>query len=106
MTLTIEQLWLVLATRSERESFFRLGWRSNPHLLGAVALTLVFQLLVIYLPAGQRVLRVAGLSPWELGVALAASTLGFWAIEWEKWRRRRAVGTGRAPRVRDRPVFG
>jgi magnesium-transporting ATPase (P-type) len=40
-----------LAIRSEQDSFFRLGLLSNKPFLGAILLTLVLQLAVVYIPA-------------------------------------------------------
>ena len=60
--LTLSQLGHALAVRSERESLFSQGVRSNVPLLLAVLLTLALQLAIIYLPASQRGLqdRAAG----------------------------------------------
>jgi P-type Ca2+ transporter type 2C len=89
-TLALLQLGHALAVRSERESFFTLGPRSNLLLLGAVAGTLTFQLLILYLPFLQVVFDAEPLSPVQLAVVLAASTVAFIAVEIEKWARRRA----------------
>ena len=56
--LTFAQLVHVLVIRSERESLFTLGLRSNLPLLGAVVLTVALQLAVIYLPALQSLFRI------------------------------------------------
>ena len=98
-TLAFLQLGHALAVRSERESFFRLGWRTNVPLAAAVAATVVIQLLIIYLPPLQPIFETEALSPVELAVMLAASTLAFIGVEVEKWLGRRRAGrlTGRAP---------
>ncbi len=88
-TLAFLQLGHALAVRSERESFFRLGWRTNRPLLIAVAATVAIQLAIIYLPPLQPIFETEALSPVELGVMLAASTLVFLAVEVEKWVGRR-----------------
>jgi Ca2+-transporting ATPase len=88
-TLALLQLGHALAVRSERESFFTLGARSNPLLLAAVAGTLAVQLLIVYVPVLQLVFDTEPLSPVQLGVVLAASTVAFIAVEIEKWLRRR-----------------
>ena len=79
-----------LAVRSERESFFTLGPRFNPLLLAAVAGTLTFQLLILYVPFLQVVFDAEPLSPVQLAVVLASATVAFIAVEIEKWVRRRA----------------
>jgi Ca2+-transporting ATPase len=88
-TLALLQLGHALAVRSERESFFTLGVRSNPLLLAAVAGTLAVQLLIVYVPVLQVVFDTETLSPVQLAVVLAASTVAFIAVEIEKWVRRR-----------------
>jgi Ca2+-transporting ATPase len=90
--LTLSQMGQAMSVRSDRESLFKLGLRSNQPLLGAVLLTLALQLLVIYWGPLQRVFGTEPLSLLELGVALAAATVVFWVVEIEKFfRRRRAA---------------
>ncbi|HJW12807.1 MAG TPA: HAD-IC family P-type ATPase, partial [Albitalea sp.] len=87
-TLTLAQMALVLAIRSESEPLWRLGLRSNLPLLGAVALTCALQLAIIYLPWLQPVFRTAALSAAELGLCVAAALVVMLAVEAEKaWRR-------------------
>lgn len=82
--LCFSQMGHVLAVRSGRDSFFRQGVLSNKPLAGAVALTVVLQLAIIYVPFLQPVFRTQALSSSELIVAVAASTVVFWAVEVEK----------------------
>jgi Ca2+-transporting ATPase len=88
-TLALLQLGHALAVRSERESFFTLGPRTNLFLLGAVAGTFAVQLLIVYLPVLQVVFDAEPLSLVQLAVVLVASTVAFIAVEIEKWVRRR-----------------
>jgi len=88
-TLTLSQLSHVMAIRSGDESLFRVGTLSNKPLLGAVALTLVLQLLAIYVPFFQRILETEALPLVDLAIAVTMSTIIFWAVEIEKWRTRR-----------------
>ncbi len=94
-TLAFLQLGHALAVRSETESFFTLGWRTNLPLARAVMATVAVQLAIIYLPPLQRIFETEALAPIELAVMLAASTLVFVAVELEKWtvrwRARRAA---------------
>ncbi len=83
------QLGNALAVRSERESFFHLGWRSNVPLTAAVVGTVLVQLAIIYLPPLQAIFATQPLSAVELGVVFVASSAGFLAPEIEKWIRRR-----------------
>lgn len=96
-TLALLQLGHALAVRSEHESLFRLGWRTNLPLSAAVVATVAIQLAIIYLPALQSIFETEALPPFELGVLLAASTLAFIAVELEKWLgRRRARSSSRS----------
>ncbi len=87
--LCLSQLGHVLAVRSDRESLFTLGLRSNRPLLAAVSSTLGLQLAVVYLPALQPIFKTTALGPGELAAVLVASSIVFWAVEIEKWQRRR-----------------
>jgi Ca2+-transporting ATPase len=87
--LTLSQLAHVLAIRSERESLFRQGLRSNLPLCGAVAVTVVLQMAALYAPPLTRVFRTAALSARELAACFAIASLVFVAVEIEKWMIRR-----------------
>jgi Ca2+-transporting ATPase len=89
--LALSQMGHVLAIRSERESLLRLGLWSNRLLLGAVALTVLLQLGIIYLPAAGAVFRTQPLTAGELGACLGLSTVVFIGVEIEKWLVRRGV---------------
>jgi P-type Ca2+ transporter type 2C len=83
--LTLSQMGNVLALRSERVSFFRLGLWSNRPMLGAVLLAFMLQLATIYVPALNPIFKTEPLDPEELGFCLALSTVVFCAVEVEKW---------------------
>ena len=89
--LTLSQLGHVLAIRSERESFFTLGARSNPQLLAAVILTVVLQLATIYVPALNLAFKTQPLDMAELILCLALSSIVFFAVEIEKALIRRGL---------------
>ena len=87
--LTIFQVFHVLAIRVERKSVFTEGFFRNRHLIAAVALTVAMQLLVIYAPPLQAAFKTYAL-PWEeLAVATLVGSSVFFAVELEKWVRRR-----------------
>jgi Ca2+-transporting ATPase len=88
-TLTLAQMGNALALRSNIDSLFKIGLRSNMAMLGAVLLTFVLQLAVIYLPFLQRFFDTNPLTLTELAISLAASAVVFIAVELDKWRRRR-----------------
>jgi Ca2+-transporting ATPase len=87
--LTVAQLFHSLAVRSERESLFRIGLFSNLPMLGAVVLTLMLQLAVIYVPALNSIFHTQPLPAFDLAVCLAISSLVLFAVEIEKWLVRR-----------------
>jgi Ca2+-transporting ATPase len=89
LTITLAQMAHVLAIRSERDSLFRIGLWSNRPLLGAVLLTFVLQLALTYVPFLQVYFDTVALSARDLILGLALSSLIFWAVELEKWIRRR-----------------
>jgi Ca2+-transporting ATPase len=89
LTITLAQMAHVLAIRSERDSLFRIGLWSNRPLLGAVLLTFVLQLALTYVPFLQVYFETVALSARDLILGLALSSLIFWAVELEKWIRRR-----------------
>jgi len=88
-TLALLQLGNALAVRSETESLLRVGLRSNVPLAIAVGATLAVQLALIFLPAVQPIFETAPLTSLQLAIVILASTLGFAAVEVEKWVGRR-----------------
>ena len=54
-------------------------------------LTFVLQMATIYVPVLRGVFKTQALSAAELGVCLAASSVVFFAVELEKWVRRRTA---------------
>ena len=88
-TLTLSQMSHVMAIRAGDESLFKVGLLSNTPLLGAVALTFVLQLFAIYASFFQGFLETEALPIADLAVAIALSTIIFWAVEMEKWLARR-----------------
>ncbi len=92
--LTLSQMGHVLAIRSERESLFTQGVRSNLMLLGAVLLTFVLQLAVLYVPFLHSIFKTAPLSLSELAFCLALSSVVFVAVEIEKALIRRGWSYG------------
>ncbi|MGB1250243.1 MAG: cation-translocating P-type ATPase [Candidatus Promineifilaceae bacterium] len=83
-TLTLSQMGNALAIRSNRESVFTLGFRSNMLLVYAILLTFVLQLAVIYVPFLQAIFDTTALSFGDLLLTLVLSSIVFLAIELEK----------------------
>lgn len=88
-TLTLAQMGNALAIRSEHDSLFKIGILSNKAMLGAVLLTFVLQMAVIYLPFLNRAFSTTPLSLRDLGISLVFSLIVFFAVELAKWFRRK-----------------
>ena len=88
-TLTFCQLAHVLVIRSERESLLGIGVFSNPALIGAVLLTVVLQLLIIYVPMFNPVFKTQPLNATELAVCFTLPVVVILMVEGEKWLTRR-----------------
>jgi Ca2+-transporting ATPase len=87
-TLTLSQMSLALAVRSERESLFRIGLFSNRPLLAAIAFSVFLQMAAVYTPFLQKYLGTQALAAGDLALAVGVSTTVFWALEIEKaWKR-------------------
>jgi Ca2+-transporting ATPase len=87
--LCLTQLGHALAIRSEKESLFKIGLFSNKYLFGAVLLTLILQMATVYVPFLIPIFKTAPLSFNELLVTLALSSIIFFAVEIEKFFKRR-----------------
>jgi Ca2+-transporting ATPase len=87
--LCLSQMGHVLAIRSEREALFSQGLFSNKPLTGAFLLTFALQMATIYLPFLQPIFKTEALTLGELALTLALSSLVFFAVEIEKWLKRR-----------------
>lgn len=89
-TLTLAQMGNALATRSDRYTLAQIGPMSNRAMLGAVLLTFLLQMAVIYLPFLQEAFDTVPLTLGELGISLAFSTVVFFSIELVKLIRQRS----------------
>lgn len=87
--LCFSQMAHVLGVRSERTSLFRQGLFSNLFLTGAVLLTFILQLGILYIPALQQVFSTQPLSLNELAICIVLSLLVLLAVEAEKLVRRK-----------------
>jgi len=89
--LTFSQLVHATVIRSERDSIFTLGLRSNLPLLGAVILTVGLQLTITYVPIFQPIFKTTPLTAEELTVCLTVPFVVLVAVEIEKLLVRRGV---------------
>lgn len=83
-TLCIAQMGHALAIRSNSRLTIELNPFSNPFLLGAVFLTSLLQLALVYVPFMRSFFNTHYLSGSELGICLGVSALMFVWVELEK----------------------
>jgi Ca2+-transporting ATPase len=88
-TLTIAQMGNALASRSESQTLLEAGVFRNKMMLGAVLLTFVLQLGVVYLPFLQDIFSTQSLTMLELGISFGASLLVMLVIDTVKVIRRK-----------------
>jgi Ca2+-transporting ATPase len=95
--LTFSQLAHVLAIRSDSISLWHQGLFSNLPLLGAVTMTVVLHLLVVYLPVLNPIFNTQPLAFGEMAVCVLLALIVLLAVEIEKWlRRKNLIYSGRA----------
>ena len=93
--LVFGRLAIAMAVRSEHDSLFQLGFLSNKPLVGAIFITFVLQLAVVYFPALNQVFKTEPLSLSELAITLFLAAVVLPAAELEKlYRRNTGVKTG------------
>ena len=95
--LTFSQLVHVLVIRNDRDSLWATGLFQNPPLIGAVLLTVVLQLALIYLPVLNGIFHTAPLPPGALAACLGLPLVVLLAVETEKWLTRRRLIYVRGP---------
>jgi Ca2+-transporting ATPase len=84
LTIALFQLWHVLAIHIERETVLSRRFFVNPYLLGAVAVSLILQLAVIYLPPLAAVFHTVPLPLSEMLLCILVASSVFFAVEIEK----------------------
>jgi Ca2+-transporting ATPase len=89
--LCLSQFGNALALRSEKESLFKMGILSNKPLLGAIIISIIFQMFVIYLPFFNPIFKTKPLTLNELLITLGMASIVFFAVEVEKWWKRRGA---------------
>ncbi|HSH05430.1 MAG TPA: cation-translocating P-type ATPase [Anaerolineae bacterium] len=90
--LAFMQIGQALASRSTRTSLWELGLFSNMTLLGLAVLTVVLQLMVLYIPFFGPFFEIVPLGLVDLGVCVGLGVVMLGLIEVEKWWRRGRVG--------------
>lgn len=90
-TLTFAQMGNALSIRSSDDLLVTIGVFSNRLMIGAVILTVILQMMLLYVPFFQRIFDVAPLSWLEILVCFVLSWILFSAVEGVKWMRGRSV---------------
>ncbi len=99
-TLVFTQLAVALEARSEEESPFRIGLFKNRSMVLAFILTVVLQLMVVYLPPAQRIFDTASMPLGDLAISIGLSLTILIVIEvWKAIMRRRRGLTIRKERL-------
>ena len=87
--LAFAQVFQALASRSEKDSIFKLRLMSNPLLAGMSALVVGLQLTVLYVPFLAEFFGVKALSLCDLSIAIAGGVVVFVVMEVEKMLKRK-----------------
>ncbi|MBN1449876.1 MAG: cation-translocating P-type ATPase [Anaerolineales bacterium] len=82
--LAFAQVFQALASRSSKDSLFKMGLLSNPMLAAIALLVVALQLAVIYVPFLSGFFDVLPLSACDLSIAAGAGVLVFVVMELEK----------------------
>jgi Ca2+-transporting ATPase len=82
--LCFSQMGQAMVSRSEYDYIYRMGVFTNRPLVGAIALTFILQLAIIYVPFLNRVFNTAPLTITELTICIVISGITFHAVELEK----------------------
>lgn len=83
--LCFSQMAQALVSRSEYDFIYRMGVFTNRPLIGAIALTTILQIAIIYLPVLNRIFHTAPLTLTELALCVLVSAITFHAVELEKF---------------------
>ena len=93
--LVFAQLGMALSVRSEEESLFRTGLLTNKPMLGAIVITVVLQLVLIYWGPAQSLFHTTPLSTRDLAICFGMGILVIVLVEiWKLFvraRRRRST---------------
>ncbi|MFQ5910018.1 MAG: cation-translocating P-type ATPase [Thermoplasmata archaeon] len=80
-TLVMFQLFFVFSVRSPRQPLYKVGFLSNPKLILAVLVSMLLQLMVVYLPPLQPIFETNSLGIAEWIMILLVSSSVFFIVE-------------------------
>jgi Ca2+-transporting ATPase len=87
--LCFSQMGHVMAIRSREKSLFSIGVFSNRPLIIALLITVSLQMAIVYITFFNSVFKTTPLTLKELALTIAVSSVVFWAVELEKFIKRR-----------------
>ena len=87
--LCFSQLGQAMVSRNEFILVYKQGVFSNRPLVGAILLTFLLQIAIIYLPFLNTLFNTAPLTIEELGICMLVSAIPFHAVELEKYIKQR-----------------
>ncbi|HRN68586.1 MAG TPA: cation-translocating P-type ATPase [Promineifilum sp.] len=91
-TLVFAQLGMALSVRSERESLLRTGLLTNKAMLGAIIITVVLQLILIYWGPAQQLFHTEALTTRDLLICFGVGMSVIVLVEiWKVFARARAA---------------
>ncbi|KGP76911.1 ATPase [Desulfosporosinus sp. Tol-M] len=98
-TLVFFQFFQVFDCRSEERSIFEVGLFSNPYLVGAVLISTLMQLSVIYIPPLQVIFKTVPLVSWQWVLILCVSggpsiLMGFARLFKSSWQGKPSIVKG------------
>lgn len=97
VTIALFQLFHVLTIHIEEDTVLSRKFFANPYLLGAIAVSFLLQMAVVYLPSLAEVFRVLPLSATDLLLCALLASSVFIGVEAEKfyfrWRKNRIQTT-------------
>ena len=98
-TLVFSQLFHVFDCRSEERGIFEMGLFTNPYLVGAVLISTIMQLSVIYLPPLQAIFKTVPLQSWQWIIILCVSggpsvLVGFARLLKNSWQGKTVIAKG------------
>jgi len=88
-SLAFMQVFQALASRSTKESQFKIGALTNPLLAGMALLVVGLQMMVLYIPALAKFFEVLPLGGYDLSITIASGVIVFIVMELEKWWKRK-----------------
>lgn len=87
--LCFSQMGHALAIKSDKDSIFKSGLFSNKPMFFAILISILLQMMIIYIPALNKIFKTEALSFTELAFTIAASSIVFLTVEFEKKIRKR-----------------